>query len=129
MSKLARHRDLPAQASQKVERTLVVGNLARWNAQGRATSAFGSFHYTEFADLDGKVLRDVDPNIILSPLMDNKFDVIEVVERLRDLGYGGRYRAITEMMPNAEMVRAEIRSYAPNLDFDLLVMPEIANDG
>ena len=109
--------------------TLVIGNLARWNAQGRATSAFGKFHYTEFADLSRDILCKLCPFIILSPLLDEKFDVVEIAARLQKLGYRGRYRAITETMPNADMIRAEIRNEAPDLDFDLLVMPPIANDG
>jgi hypothetical protein len=109
--------------------TLVIGNLARWSAQGRATSAFGKFHYTEFADLSRDTLCKLCPFIILSPLLDEKFDVIEIAARLQKLGYKGRYRAITETMPNADMIRAEIQDEAPDLDFDLLVMPPIANDG
>jgi len=111
------------------DRTLVIGNLARWSAQGRATSAFGKFHYAEFADLSRDILCKICPYIILSPLLDDKFDVLEIAERLQKLGYRGRYRAITETMPDADMIRAEIRNEAPDLDFDLLVMPPIANDG
>ena len=132
IGKLAYKCDQPSRECDNTEYsdcTLVIGNLARWNAQGRATSAFGKFRYTEFADLNRDILCKLCPSIILSPLLDDKFDVVEIADRLQKLGYRGRYRAITETMPDANMICDEIRNHAPDLDFDLLIMPAIANDG
>ena len=132
LSILARQADKQAVATEKVllaDRTLVIGNLARWSAEGRATAAFDVYQYTEFAMLTRELLDRIDPAIILSPLVGDDFDVLEIATQLAKLGYKGRYRAITTDMPNAEMVRAEVRSHTPDLDFDLLVVPPIANDG
>lgn len=107
---------------------LVIGDLARWQARGRPTTAFDRFSFAKFADLDDVMLRLIAPDMIFSPLISVDFDVIEVAERLQELGFDGRYRVITENMPHADMVRAEVHAHAPNIDFDLLVVPDIAND-
>lgn len=67
--------------------------------------------------------------MVLSPLVADGFDVIDIAIRLAELKYTGRYRAIAEDLPNGNMIRKEVRAHAPDLDFDLLMMSPIANDG
>ncbi|EBA10955.1 hypothetical protein [Roseobacter sp. CCS2] len=110
------------------EKTLVIGNLARWNAEGRQTASSAHIQFSELRALTKTTLDDLSPSVILSPLMGDDFDVLDVAMRLVTFGYDGRYRAITENLPDAEMIRKEVRAHAPDLDFDILVMPPVAND-
>ncbi len=109
--------------------TLVVGNIARWTAEGRPPFKTDVFEFTEFEHLTQELLDFINPDIILSPLMADDFDVVEMADRLHALGYRGCYRAITSNIPNADMIRAEVRNHAPEVDFDLLMMSPVANDG
>lgn len=131
MNELARRHDAHQCAGEDNKTAgaiLVIGDLARWQAQGRPTDAFDSFSFTEFGDFDDDMFRRLAPKFIFSPLIGTDFDVIEVAERLQELEFAGRYRVVTEDMPNADMVRAEVHAHAPDIDFDLLIVPAITND-
>lgn len=111
------------------QRTLVIGNLTRWRAEGRNVVGSQDIEFRDLGLLTQTNIAALSPTLILSPLMDADFDVLDVAEKLTSFGYTGRYRAITEDIPNAELVRREVRAHSPNLDFDLLVMPPVANYG
>ena len=104
-------------------RTLIVGDLARWGASGHDTAAFKSFEFCSFNDLNTDILRDFAPEMILSPLVGDNFDVLEVASCLRRLGYKGYYRAISPPMPNACVIVGDVRTVAPKLDFDVVEVP------
>jgi len=48
--------------------------------------------------------------------------------KLIELRYQGRYRAIAEDLPDADLIRKEVQTFAPQLDFDLLLMPRLAGE-
>lgn len=115
----------PHSATKKLreaDRTLIIGNRRRWNSEGRITSGLRGFAFLDFAELTKEALFQHQPDIILSPLVGDKFDVIEVATTLLELGYNGRYRAIAETVPDVAMIRQEVGVHAPKLDFDVLVM-------
>ncbi|MFO8126342.1 hypothetical protein [Yoonia sp.] len=131
MNEFARRHDAHQCADEEYKSTraiLVIGDLARWQAQGRPTTAFDRCSFTEFGDFDDDMLHRIQPEFIFSPLIGADFDAIEVAERLQELRFAGRYRVITEDMPNTNMVRAEVHAHAPDIDFDLLIVPPITND-
>ena len=103
--------------------TLVIGDLARWESEGRMKDQLGDFKFVNFTSLTAKVVKNVDPEIILSPLVADGFDAVDVAAKLIDLQFTGKYRAISDAMPDADLIRKEIRSFAPRLDFDLLLVP------
>lgn len=132
MAKFAQNVELKPCASTTGEptgHTLVIGNISRWNAEGRVTVSFDQVRFTEMQGLTEDILQCAAPDIILSPLVGDDFDVMEVATRLSELGYKGRYRAISQDVPNIDMIRNEVRTHAPELDFDLLPMSKVANDG
>ena len=79
--------------------------------------------FVGISDLTARTLCETGASIILSPLVGDDFDVVDVAHTLKLLGFRGRYRAISEDLPDAELIREEIRAFAPDLDFDLLLMP------
>lgn len=105
--------------------TLVVGDLARWEAEGRMTPPLDDFQFVEIKSLTAEVVQDMEPEIILSPLVADDFDAVDVAAKLIELQYNGKYRAISDDLPDADLIRSEIRSFAPQLDFDLLLMPAV----
>lgn len=104
-------------------KVLIIGNIARWTAQGRAASPCSTFQFSEIEQLTATILDDAVPTMVLSPLVGDDFDLMDVVEQLSALDFSGQYRVISYALPNPEMIRKEVRAVAPNLDFDLLVIP------
>lgn len=103
--------------------TLVVGDLARWEAEGRMKAQLDDFQFVEIKSLTAEVVRNAAPEIILSPLVADDFDAVDVAAKLIELQFTGKYRAISDTLPDADLIRKEIRSFAPQLDFDLLLVP------
>ncbi|EPX86147.1 hypothetical protein ruthe_00956 [Rubellimicrobium thermophilum DSM 16684] len=101
---------------------LVIGNLRSWHAEGRILPEIEGFHFARFEDLSADLLHALKPDLVLSPLMGEDFDALDVAQRLDALGYAGRYRALTNPVPDPDAIRAEMRSVAPDLDFDLFVI-------
>lgn len=101
---------------------LVIGNLGRWLAKGRATPDVDHCHFAAPQDIDAELLGTVRPDFIVSALFGDGIDAMEIAETLGKLDYSGAYRAIATQLPNVSSVRSEIRSAAPALDFDILVL-------
>lgn len=79
-------------------------------------------HFANFDLLTSELLLQIDPNLVLSPLFGDNFDVIDVAKRLAQLRYVGRYRAISTNVPDIDMIRREVRAQSTGLDFDLLAL-------
>lgn len=105
------------------DRVLIVGDIARWSAAGRATIGCPDFEFCDLARLQCDLLQNFRPDIVLSSLIGDDFDVIEVALIPGRLEYKGLYRAISPHIPQPAIIRAEVAKVAPYLDFDLLVLP------
>ena len=109
--------------SEQASSTLILGDIGRWTAEGRPTASSAEYVFSHFDSLDQELLHRVKPEVVLSPLISDKFDALDVVHRLRDLRYDGPYRAITGPIAKPEFIRDELLSQAPFMDVDLIVMP------
>lgn len=108
--------------------TLVIGDLNRWKAQGRVVPPLEGFQFVDIEELNADIVNEKEPDIILSPLVADDFDAVDVAMKLIELRYQGRYRAIAEDLPDADLIRKEVQTFAPQLDFDLLLMPRLAGE-
>lgn len=99
---------------------LVVGNLLRWQRAGRLVPNLPGFHFSAFGAVTANLLHDLDPALVLSALMGDDYDVIELARKLAWFGFDGQYRALTAGLPDAALVLNEVRAVAPGLDFALL---------
>ncbi|WP_322892514.1 MULTISPECIES: hypothetical protein [unclassified Yoonia] len=115
----------PAEA--KIVKVLVVGDVARWKQLGRLRDDLSGFCFVDMGELDHQKIKQIAPDLIISPLVATGFDAVDVARRLRAAAFAGRYCAVVDDVPNPEIIRQEIRSIAPELDFDLLVFPRNAN--
>ena len=113
-----------ADATQSPSNTmLVVGDLARWKSEGRLSEDIADYAFVGIDALTEDVIRESDPVIVLSPLIADDFDAIQVAEKLVRIGFQGKYRAIADTLPQPEMIRKEVQAVAQGLDFDLLLVP------
>ncbi|MDP1667728.1 hypothetical protein [Phaeovulum sp.] len=78
--------------------------------------------FATLAAVDAGLLDRTTPDVVLAPLMTPSFDVLDLARRLRALGYRGQLRAFTPNIPDPHLVRSEIASACPGLDFDLIVL-------
>ncbi len=102
---------------------LVIGDVGRWNAEGRDTPTLENCHFASVDDLDSALLDRLRPDFVISALIGAGVDAIEIAERLTGLSYGGAYRAIVgQSIPNTGVIRSEIKAVAPDLDFDIFIV-------
>lgn len=106
------------------DRILVIGNIVRWTSEGRMGVALKGFHFIGISSLTAETMQSFAPDIVLSPLFDNEFDVLDIAEKLHDLYFDGIYRVISDNLPNPDIVRNEVCLAAPRLDFDILLIPK-----
>jgi hypothetical protein len=66
---------------------------------------------------DGDV-ANVD--MVLSPMVGDGFDCLDVAQLLFARGYNGRYRVMAPNLPNPGIIRQEVRTLCPGLDFDIV---------
>jgi hypothetical protein len=104
-------------------RMLVIGDLDQWQASGRLRGVPAGCAYLDITQLNPFTLRRHAPDLILSPLLSGGFDAVDVAEKLNAARFRGMYRVVADNLPDADIIRSDIRAAAPDLDFDLLVLP------
>jgi hypothetical protein len=62
------------------------------------------------------------PALVLSPLLTPMFDAIDLARYLSQRGYRGRYLALVERLPSANLIRREVEAQSPDLNFDVVVL-------
>jgi hypothetical protein len=100
---------------------LVVGHIR----DPAALPRIPGFHFRDFAAVNRQVLRVLQPEVVLSALIAPDFDAIDLARLLQAEGFTGRYRAVTNRLPNMRAVVSEVRAAVPGLDFDLFVMDDV----
>lgn len=83
------------------------------------------FHFHAFHEINRCLLSRLCPDVVLSALMGPGFDAIELAALLEELGFSGRYRALVASLPDAGLVRREVRAAAPGVDFDVLATSRV----
>ncbi|MCS6621393.1 hypothetical protein N0B44_00570 [Roseibacterium beibuensis] len=62
------------------------------------------------------------PALVLSPLLTPFFDAIDLARYLSQRAYRGRYLALVEKLPSANLIRREVEAQSPDLNFDVVVL-------
>ncbi len=112
-------RDSTVHAKTTGPAILVVGNLDSWKSQGRPIPILTGFYFTSFQDVTADLLQHLAPYLVLSALMGDDYDVIDLARKLARFEFVGRYRALVSGLPNPKLILNEVRSAAPQIDFDL----------
>jgi len=100
---------------------LVVGHIPDRTSLPRIPG----FHFRPFQEINRQLLVQLQPDVVLSALIGRNFDAVELARVLADSGFDGRYRAVTERIPNRRSVVSEVRATAPEVDFDLFVLEDL----
>lgn len=101
-------------------RTLIIGDLLRWAAEGRDIAGTEDIVYAALEEVTRTMLEEHEPEIVLSPLVADSFDACDVAAVLAEAGYTGRYRAVAHPATNKAVIMSEIAHIAPELDFDII---------
>ncbi len=101
---------------------LVVGDMHHWRLAGRELPDLDGFHFVDFADVTGDLLERLRPDVVLSALMAEGFDALDLAATLSELSFRGAYRSISTVVPNPAAIRREVRAAAPGLDFEILLI-------
>jgi hypothetical protein len=64
----------------------------------------------------------VAPALVLSPLLTPVFDALDLARMLTQNGYRGRYLALVDKLPSANLIRREVAAQSPDLNFDVIVL-------
>jgi hypothetical protein len=62
------------------------------------------------------------PGLVLSPLLTPVFDALDLARLLTQAGYRGRYLALVDRLPSANLIRREVAAQSPALNFDVIVL-------
>jgi hypothetical protein len=65
---------------------------------------------------------DKAPALVLSPLLTPAFDALDLARLLTQCGYRGRYLALVDRLPSANLIRREVAAQSPNINFDVIVL-------
>ncbi|SFS10280.1 hypothetical protein [Yoonia litorea] len=103
-------------------RTLIVGDLPRWRTEGRDLIATTDISYCTYDALTARILDERKPQIILSPLVGDQYDVLDIAAKLEQFDFQGQYRVIADANSASKLVTQEVANAAPGLDFDILVV-------
>ena len=120
------HRPDPSEPARGPRSGGTVLVIAQSAVLGLAGGAGERVVFATYAEVSRDLLARIAPDIVLSSVMTPLFDAIDLAERLHGAGYPGPYRALTPPLPDPALVRREVASCAPGLDFDLLLVDPAA---
>lgn len=104
--------------------TLIVGDAAAWLSAGRSLPDDPGLHYVSYEELSLSLLESLEPDIVLSPLLGEGFDALDVAAALEKFQFKGRFRALCPKLPNPSLVLKEVQNLCPSVDFDLFEIEE-----
>lgn len=98
---------------------LVIGPVSQWQRAQRELPLLEGIDFVEFSELSAEYLERTNPDFVLSALVGDGFDALDIARRLQELGFRGRYRAVAQRLASPEVVWAEVAAVAPEIDFDV----------
>lgn len=99
---------------------LVVGQMSDWNKSGQDVRGDSDIVFSGFSDLSRDFLTNMRPELVLSNLFSAGFDAVDLAHKLCDLGYVGRYVALTGPLAHSALIKAEVERTCPDLEFDIV---------
>ena len=119
------HKALEPDTDTSQKPTLVVGDVVRWRQLGYDLPDIEGFVFVDFDDVTLYTLEIVRPQVILSPLLGRSFDAVEIARRLTAMGFKGKYRIVTDGLPDQDVVLKDVEAVAPTLDFGVINLPNL----
>ncbi len=107
-----------AEASEVV--VLAVGEYTNWGRVGPSLPWDGKISFAGFGEIDAALISQLDPDVVVSPLVCRNFDCIELAQILDQTGFRGLFRVFTEGLPNPAIVLAEAQALCPNIEIEFV---------
>ena len=101
-------------------RILIVGNLSPWLRVEAGASSEYKINQMAYDQLDNVRIALMHPDLVLTQPWSAGFDCLDMAMLLQAAGFSGAYRVITDKLPNPALIRREILSGCPDLDFDFI---------
>lgn len=105
---------------------LAVGDVDEWTRHRGSLPVSGKLAFSSFEGITQELFQIINPEVVFSPILARGFDCIDLAQVLSSIGYPGRYRAIAAALPDPDIVKREIRSMCPGLDFDVIILDDEA---
>lgn len=83
------------------------------------------FVFVDFESLADCLAARPRPTAILSVLIGNGFDAVDIAGELYRSGYQGQYRALASAIPAPNLIMREVAQVAPGLDFDIIEVADL----
>jgi len=115
----------PIRAQAKA-RLLIVGDIAIWQRAGRRIPASVGVQFANLSEVTTCFLHTISLEIVISPVIGQGYDAIDVAAVLANCGYRGRYRCLADCLPNLDLIRQEVAMIAPDLDFEIVRAADLA---
>ena len=100
---------------------LAVGELGHWRNSGTILPWDSDIVFKQFGEINQSVLAELQPDVVVSPLLCRSFDFLDLAHVLCDFNFRGRYRVMIRKLPDPEIVLEEARALCPDLDIGFIV--------
>lgn len=77
----------------------------------------------QYDQITAQKMVKLRPELVLAPLLSERFDILDLAKRLEEFGFTGKLRAYSRPLPNISAIRQEVRAAHPQLDFDIFTLP------
>lgn len=88
---------------------------------------FGKIVSRRFFEISPSSIKEIAPGAVVAPLISSGADCIDIGRLLVDADYTGPFCVIADSLPDAAMVRRELKNQFPGLDLRLVSHAEAAN--
>jgi hypothetical protein len=102
-------------------RVLLVGHFGLGARPDLARHFGNDMRIVDFSGVGADLLDGFNPHFVVSPILTQSFDIMDLATLLWRLRFSGAYRALVEVdLPNPSLVIREVRAACPGLDVDIL---------
>ena len=98
---------------------MAVGEPGTWEQLGKSRP-HRAMAFVGFNDVTAAILDRLSPSLIVSPVLAQTFDCIELATLLHQLGFTGSYRAVADCLPKPDLIEREVRQICGRLDFRIV---------
>lgn len=110
----------PEPFSRTQSLVLVVGQADIWTTATTPLPGDMQLVFSDFVEVSPSLLGTVQPDVVLSPLLCLAFDCLDLAQRLQMFEFQGRYRVLAPALPNPHVIRSEVKTHCPELDFNFI---------
>ena len=97
---------------------LAVGDVFDWHESTRSIPMGAAVTFAEIAEITQDFLQEINPDIVLSCLVSQDFDFLDLAQALQAAKFKRCLRIIVPELPDPDIVLSEARNLCPNVNID-----------